>query len=183
MRSWFVVLVLVAGCHLRAGLDAASRANGPLQGVMTRSSVSRADGVINLPTDNGRNYSLEAGFGNSVVTVSGLMAVHDVTSTSFTPGAGYIATTLGANVRWMMLRWKGFSPTVAAGPARMMLLDRQSGEQTWGNALRFSAGLQYKLGPIAVYGDAYREAVSFSSGAATGSTMLDGITVGLAVQP
>jgi hypothetical protein len=183
MRSWFAVLVVLSGCHLRAGLDAASRANGPLQGVMSRSSVSRTDGVINLPPDNGRNYSLEAGFGNSTVTVSGLMAVHDVTSTSFTPGAGTIATTLGASVRWMMLRWKGLSPTVAAGPARMLLLDRTTGERTWGNALRFSSGLQYKVGPVAVYGEAYREAAAFSGGAATGTTMLDGVMFGLAVQP
>jgi hypothetical protein len=183
MRSWLVLVVVLGGCHLRAGLDAASRVNGPLQGVMSRSSVSRTDGVINLPPDNGRNYALEAGFGNSTVTISGLMAVHDVTSTTFTPGAGTIATTLGANVRWMMFRWKGLSPTVAAGPARMMLLDRSTGERIWGNALRFSSGLQYKLGPVAIYGDVYREAVAFSGGAATGTTMLDGITVGLAVQP
>lgn len=186
MRS-FVVLVLVAGCvagcHLRAGLDAASRANGPLQAVMARSSVSRADGVINLPPVNGRNYALEAGFGNGTVTLSGLVAVHDVTSTSFTPGAGYLATTLGGNVRWMMLHWKGLSPTLSAGPARVLLLDRSTGDRTWGNALRFSSGLQYKLGPVAVYGDVYREAVVFSGGAANGTTMLDGITVGLAVQP
>src|SRR5262249_48304553 len=111
------------------------------------------------------------------------LAVHDVTSTSFTPGAGYLATTVGGNVRWMMLHWKGLSPTLAAGPARMMLLDRSSGQRTWGNALRVSSGLQYKLGPVAIYGDVYREAVQFSSGAATGTTMLDGVTVGLAIQP
>jgi hypothetical protein len=184
MRSWIVLLVVaVAGCHLRAGLDAASRANGPLQAVMARSSVSRTDGVINLPPADGRNYTLEAGFGNSTVTMSGLVAVHNVTSTSFTPGAGYLATTLGGSVRWMMLHWNGLSPTLAAGPARVMLLDRSSGERTWGNALRFSSGLSYKLGPVAVYGDVYREAVVFNSGAANGTTMLDGISVGLAIQP
>ena len=187
MRSQLAVtvtaLALVAGCHLRAGLDAASRSNGPLQAVMARSSVSRADGVINLPPADGRNYSLEAGFGNSTVTLSGLVAVHDVTSTSFTPGAGFLATTLGGNARWMMLHWKGLSPTLAAGPARVMLLDRSTGERTWGNALRFSSGVSYKLGPVAVFGDVYREAVVFSGGAANGTTMLDGITVGLAIQP
>jgi hypothetical protein len=112
-----------------------------------------------------------------------LLAVHDVTSTSFTAGAGYLATTLGADVRWSMFRWKGLSPTVAAGPARMLLLDRSTGERAWGNAVRFGAGLQYRLGSVAIYGDVYREAVAFSDGAATGTTMLDGVTFGLALQP
>lgn len=179
----FAVLLLVTGCHLRAGYDAASRANGPLQAVMARSSVSRSDGVINLPPANGHNYALEAGFGNSTITVNSALAVHDVTSTSFTPGAGYLTATVGANVRWMVLRWKGLSPTVAAGPARVLLLDRTTGERTWGNALRFGGGLQYKLGPIALYGDVYREAAAFGAGPATGTTMIDGITVGVAVQP
>ena len=178
-----VVVLVVAGCHLRTGLDAASRVNGPLGAVMTRSSVSRSDGVLNLPQTGGRNYSLEAGFGNSAITVNGLVAVHDVTSTSFTAGAGYLATTLGADVRWAVLRWKGLSPTVAAGPARMMLVDRTTGDRTWGNAIRFGAGVQYRLGPIVLYGDVYREAVAFSSGAAQGTTTLDGVTLGLALQP
>jgi hypothetical protein len=179
----FAVLVVVAGCHLRAGFDAASRSNGPLQAVMTHSSVSRSDGVLNLPPVNGRNYAIEAGFGNSTLTVNGVMAVHDVTSTSFTPGAGYLASTLGANVRWETYHWKGLSPTVAAGPARILLLDRTTGERTWGNALRFGSGVQYRLGPVAIYGDIYREIAAFSSGAATGTTTIDGMTIGLALQP
>jgi hypothetical protein len=183
-HSWLVVvLAVVSGCHLRAGYDAASRANGPLDVVMTHASVSRTDGVVNLPSTGGHNYSLEAGFGNSKITVNSLLAVHDVTSNSFTPGAGYLATTLGANVRWMVLRWKGLSPTLAAGPAKLMLVDRSSGERVWGNAVRFGGGAQYKLGPIAIYGDVYREMVAFSSGAANGTTTLDGVTVGIALQP
>jgi hypothetical protein len=183
MRIWFAVLVVLAGCHLRAGLDAASRTNGPLRSLMSQSTVSRDDGVINLPPDNGRSYSLEAGFGTRTLTFNGVLAVHDVTSTSFTPGAGYLATTLGGNIRWSVLRWKGLSPTIAIGPGRMMLLDRTTGARTWGNGLRFASGVQYRLGPIAVYGDIYREIVAFSGGAAQGTTTLDGITLGLALQP
>jgi hypothetical protein len=177
------VLVVATGCHLRAGFDAASRASGPLQAVMARSSVSRSDGVLNLPPQGGRNYALEAGFGNSTLTVNGVMVVHDVTSTSFTPGAGYLATTLGGNVRWEPYHWHGLSPTVAAGPARIVLVDRTSGERTWGNALRGAAGVQLRLGPVAVYGDVYREMASFRDGAASGATTIEGVTVGLAIQP
>jgi hypothetical protein len=183
MRTWFAVLVVLSGCHLRAGLDAASRTNGPLRTVMSQSTVSRDDGVLNLPPANGRSYALEAGFGNSTVTFNGALAVHDVTSTSFTPGAGYLATTLGGNIRWSVLRWKGLSPTIAVGPDRMLLLDRTTGERTWGNGLRLGTGVQYRLGPIAVYGDLYREIVAFSGGAAQGTTTLDGITFGVALQP
>lgn len=177
------VLVAVTGCHLRAGFDAASRASGPLQAVMTRSSVSRSDGVLNPPSQGGRNYALEAGFGSSTLTVNGVMVMHDVTSTSFTPGAGYLATTLGASVRWEAYHWHGLSPTLAAGPARILLLDRSSGERTWGNALRGAAGVQLQLGPVAIYGDVYREIAAFRAGAAPGSTTFDGVTVGLALQP
>jgi hypothetical protein len=176
-------LFVVTGCHLRAGYDAASRASGPLQAVMTRSSVSRSDGVINLPPVDGHNYALEAGFGNDTLTVNAVAVAHDVRSTSFTPGAGYLATTLGANVRWSAYRWKGLSSMVAAGPARVLLLDRTSGERTWGNAVRFGSGVQYQLGRIAIYGDWYREMIAFGGGAATGTTTLDGVTVGLALQP
>jgi hypothetical protein len=178
-----VLLVLITGCHLRAGVDAASRSTGPLHSVMSLSTVSRSDGVINLPPANGRNYTLESGFGNRTFTLSGLLAVHDVTSTSFTPGAGYLATTVGASVRWSMFRWKGLSPSLGAGPVRMVLLDRSTGEGTWGNGLRFGAGAQYRLGPIAIYGDIYREVVAFGGGAAEGTTMLDGVTLGVALQP
>jgi hypothetical protein len=184
MRFAVVVLaVAVAGCHLRAGFDAASRASGPLQAVMSRSTVSRSDGVINLPPVNGRNYALEAGFGNQTFTFNALGAVHDVTSSSFTAGAGYLATTLGANVRWTMLRWKGLSPMVAAGPARMLLLDRTTGDRTWGNVVRINAGAQYRLGPVALYGDLYRELAAFGDGPARGTTTFDGFMVGLELQP
>jgi hypothetical protein len=179
----FAILILLAGCHLRAGLDATSRASGPLHNVMSRSTVSREDGVINLPPANGRNASLEAGIGVGELTLNGLVAVHDVSSTSFTPGAGYLATTLGANVRWRVLRWHGLAPTVAAGPARVLLLDRMTGERTWGNAIRASGGAEYRLGPITIYGDLYREMVHFGDGPATGTTSLDGFTLGLAIQP
>lgn len=182
-RLAIALLVVVTGCHLRAGYDAASRVNGPLQAVMTTSSVSRTDGVINLPPNGGHNYSLEAGFGTKAITVNGVMAMQNVTSSSFTPGAGYLATTLGVDARWAVVHWFGFSPTLAAGPARMLLLDRNTGERTWGNALRFAVGLQYQLGPIAIYGDMYRESVAFDSGPATGNTTLQGLTVGLALQP
>jgi hypothetical protein len=182
--TWLaVLLVAITGCHLRAGFDAASRSTGPLHSVMSQSTVSRTDGVINLPPANGRNYGLEAGFGNRTFTMSGLLAVHDVTSTSFTPGAGFLATTVGGNVRWSMFRWKGLSPSLGAGPVRMMLLDRSTGERTWGNGLRFGAGAQYRIGPIAIYGDLYREVVAFGGGAAQGTTTLDGVTLGLALQP
>lgn len=182
-RSALVLLVMVTGCHLRAGYDAASRANGPLQAAMAQSSVSRSDGVINLPTSGGHNYSLEAGFGTKSITVNGVMAMQNVTSSSFTPGAGYLATTLGIDARWAILHWMGLSPTLAAGPARMLLLDRNTGERTWGNAVRLAVGAQYQLGPVAIYGDFYRESVAFSSGPATGNTTLEGVTVGLALQP
>jgi hypothetical protein len=178
-----VLLVLITGCHLRAGFDAASRSTGPLHSVMSLSTVSSTDGVINLPPANGHNYALESGFGNRTFTFSGLLAVHDVTSTSFTAGAGYLATTVGASVRWSMFRWKGLSPTLGAGPVRMMLLDRSTGERTWGNGLRFGAGGLYRLGPIAIYGEIYREVVAFGGGAAEGTTMLDGVTLGVALQP
>jgi|GEM_PF-5404212 len=174
-----LVVVVLAGCHLRAGLDATSRSTGPLHDVMSQATVSRTDGVINLPPSEGNNYSLEAGFGNKIFTVNSVAAVHDVTSTTFTPGAGYLAATLGVNVRWLMFHWKNLSPSVAAGPARMMLLDRNTGDRTWGNGLRFGGGAQYQLGPLAFYGEAYREVIAFHSG----TTALDGITFGIALQP
>jgi len=76
-----------------------------------------------------------------------------------------------------------FGGGAAAGPVRMMLLDRSSGERTWGNGLRFGAGAQYRVGPVAIYADLYREVVAFGGGAAQGTTSLDGLTVGLALQP
>jgi hypothetical protein len=175
------VLAVLGACHLRAGLDATSRATGPLHAAMSQATVSRTDGVINLPPENGRNYSLEAGFGNKRFSINSVLAVHDVTSTSFTPGSGMLAGTIAANVRWTMFDWHHLTPSLAAGPARMMILDRTSGDRTWGNGVRFGGGAQYQLGPVALYTDLYREVVAFGGGA--GTTTLDGITVGLALQP
>ena len=182
--STAVLTASLTGCHVRAGYDAASRVNGPLHTLMASSSTSRTNGVTNLPTTDGHNYTLEAGFGLKSITINGLLAVHDVTSTSFTPGGGYLASTFGADVRWSMFDWHGLQPSLVGGPARMMLLDRNSGERQWGNALRLGVGAQYKLGPVAVYGDVYREIVAFDSdSAAAGNTTLDGVTIGLALQP
>jgi hypothetical protein len=178
-----VLLAVLTGCHVRAGVDAASQINGPLRTLMSQSTVTRTSGVTNLPTADGGSYALEAGFGTQTITVNTMLAVHDVTATSFTPGAGYLATTLGADVRWSVLHWKGLSPSIAAGPARMLLLDRTTGERTWGNGVRATAGVQYKLGPVAIYGDLYHEVVMFGGGAAAGTTQLDGVTLGLALQP
>jgi hypothetical protein len=174
---------VLTGCHLQAGFDAKPRINGPLQTLMTQSTVSRSDGVTNLPPTGGGTYGVEAGFGNKTFTINGVLAVHDVTSTSFTPGAGYLATTLGLNVRWSMLRWHGLSPVLDAGPARMMLLDRTSGERAWGNGVRAGAGLQYQLGPIALCADFYHEVIVFGGGAAEGTSKLDGVMLGVALQP
>jgi hypothetical protein len=44
------------------------------------------------------------------------------------------------------------------------------------------APAQPRLGPVAVYGGVYREIASFGDGAARGSTTIDGVTVGLALQ-
>ena len=178
-----LALLMVAGCHLRAGVDAAARTTGPLGVMMSQATVSRTTGVVNLPTDDGRNYGLEAGFGNKTFTINGVLAVHDVTSTSFTPGAGVLAATLGANVRWAALHWKGLAPTLAAGPVRTVLVDRTTGDRTWGNGVRFGGGAYYRIGPVAIYGDLYREVVVFGSGAATGTSKLDGVTFGVALEP
>jgi hypothetical protein len=178
-----IALTVLASCHVRMGADAAARATGPLQAVMAQGTVSRTTGVVSLPPDNGHNYALEAGFGNGTFTCNGLVAVHDVTSTSFTPGAGTLVATLGANVRWSVLRWHGLVPSLGAGPARVMLVDRTTGERTWGNGLRFAGGAYYQLGPVALYADLYREVVAFSGGAATGTSVLDGLTLGVVLQP
>jgi len=183
-RTRIVVLVgILGGCHLQAGFDAASRVNGPLHTLMSQASVTRTDGVTNLPTANGGSYTLEAGFGNQTFTVNSVVAVHDVTSTSFTPGAGYLATTLGADLRWSVLRWKGLSPTIAAGPARMVLVDRTTGDRAWATGIRGGAGVQYQLGRIAICGDYYHEVMAFPGGAAKGTSNLSGVTLGLALQP
>jgi len=174
-----LLLVVLSACHLRAGLDATSRANGPLHDAMSQATTSRTNGVINLPPENGRNYSLEAGFGNKTFTFNSVLAVHDATSTSFTPGSGMLAGTLGVNLRWAMFKWHNLSPSLAAGPVRMMILDRASGDRAWGNGLKFGAGAQYQLGPIALYADLYREIAAFDAG----TTTLDGLTVGIALQP
>lgn len=182
--STAVLTAGLTGCHLRAGYDAASRVNGPLHTLMASSTTSRSDGVTTLPTTDGHNYTLEAGFGLKSISVNGLIAVHNVTSSSFTPGGGYLASTFGLDVRWQIFDWHGFEPSLVAGPGRMMLLDRSSGDRQWGNVLRFGVGAQYKLGPIAIYGDAYREIVAFNAdSAASGNTTLDGLTIGLALQP
>jgi hypothetical protein len=82
-----------------------------------------------------------------------------------------------------VLRWKGLSPQFAAGPARMALVDRTTGDRTWGNGLRAAVGLQYRLGPVALCGDYYHEVMVFGGGAAQGTSTLDGFTLGLALQP
>lgn len=178
-----IALTVLASCHLRLGADAAARSTGPLAAVMTQATVSRATGVVSLPPDGGRNYAMEAGVGNDTFTANALVAVHDVTSTSFTAGTGSLAATVGVDVRWRVLRWHGLSPSLAAGPARVVLVDRTTGDRSWGNGLRFGAGAQYQLGRIAIYADAYREIVAFSDGPATGTSTLDGVTVGLSLQP
>lgn len=182
MRLAVVALVLCA-CHVRAGFDTTARSSGPLAMAIKHPNVTRTDGVLELPPVEGRTYSIGGGFGDRHITIGMSLAAHDATQASFAPGTGYLAMTAAIDLRWTILRIAHLAPVLDVGPARMMLLDRNTGDRTWGNGLRFGGGLQLVFGRFAIYGDAYREVMVFDGGAAKGTSTLDGVTVGLALTP
>jgi len=179
----FLALVVLAACHLRAGFDTATRSTGPLAAAIKHPNVTRTDGVVELPPVEGRNYSVGGGFGDRHITIGMSLSAHDATQASFAPGTGYLAMTAAIDLRWTIMRFAHIAPVVDVGPARMMLLDRTTGDRTWGNGLHFGGGVQLVFGRFAMFGAAYREVIVFDGGAAKGTSTLDGITVGLALTP
>ncbi len=176
-------VVVLGACHVRAGYDTTARSSGPLAYAVKHPNVARQDGVLELPPTEGHNYSIAGGFGDRHLTVGLGLTAHDVTQASFAPGTGYLAMSAGIDLRWRVCEIAHIAPVIDVGPARMMLLDRSSGDMTWGNGIRFGGGAEVVFGRFAIYGDAYREVVAFDGGAAKGTSTLDGITIGLALTP
>jgi hypothetical protein len=191
MRALLLVIV-VAACHptFSVGYDARPRVTGPLAGLRGQTVAPRTALVGAEPTvspEPGGNYSLAIGGGAKDFTISAALHAHDASgSTVSLPAAGspyYLDASANLDFSWSFLRWKMFSTNIHAGPTRNLLLDRSTGERSWGNGVRYGGGAALSVKFMTVFADYYNEAVAFNDGAAQGVSVISGVMVGVALRP
>jgi hypothetical protein len=187
------LLALVAACHpyVSAGADATWRVHGPLastvnQPVAARAASSTSSSSDAAPVAMGGNYAIAFGSTLREFQIGIGLAAHDATAASFgnlqTPDAPhYLAATGTFDITWNWLKWRWVSTNIHVGPARSLLLDRTTGDRTWGFGVRYGAGLAVTAGSVGLFADAYRAALVFDGGPAPGFSDVTGVTVGIAL--
>ena len=188
-RLALLALAVLAACHpvVSVGYDTRSTTRGPLAALSGRAIAQRqtSAAATDQAAPDGGTYTLAVGGGARDFTISGTLTAHDVTGASFaSPSDGspqYLTGAVGLDFGWTWLRWKALSTSLHAGPGRMVVLDRASGERSWGNGLHYGAGVAVSLKLVSLLADLHRDSFVFDDGPATGTSTMSGLTIGVAL--
>jgi hypothetical protein len=182
-------LVAATGCNprLHAGYDATAKVRGPLANLQSIPRIAAITGDPNAAPapPEGRTINAGIGFGDKVFQIGlGIRANNIAQSTlEIANGPQYLSAAASLDFRYTFVRIKNISTNMVLAPTRTLLVDSAAGNYSWGNGMRYGAGLQVKVGSFGVFADAYQEKVIFSEGPAYGNSTRTGVTLGLAFQP
>ncbi|MBP6629441.1 MAG: hypothetical protein KBG28_32120 [Kofleriaceae bacterium] len=173
---------VAAGCgpgYMAAGYDAKWACHGPM--------AATVDDV------QGESGSVGVGMGSRAFAVEAWIHGHNVTSQSLalpswsadqglsTEAPRYLGASSSLMARWGWLQKGPVTVSLSGGPTRALLIDRMSGERSWGTGYRYGTGFELAMGPITASVSAYRGELYFAGGPADGHSTLVGTTLGLAV--
>ncbi|CAN5681962.1 hypothetical protein BH11MYX1_BH11MYX1_08190 [soil metagenome] len=192
--------MLFAACHpyLSGGVETSSRTRGPLANLQgqpvasARPVTALSEGEtapINTAPTLPHTYSVAIGSAPvpDFHIELGLHA-HDISSDSWqrqSASAAYLSSpryltgTGSLDFSWMVLRFKHVGTYIHVGPAFGVIVDRGDGSRSFGQAVRFGAGIQIDLPLVRLYVDASQTELMITSGPAAGVNQLAGITMGL----
>lgn len=188
-RALVLAALAAAGCspRIHAGYDATAHVKGPLANLQ---SIPRIAAITGDPdaapaAPEGRTINAGIGFGDKIFQIGlGIRANNIAKSTlDVANGPQYLSAAASLDFRYTFVRIKGISTNMVLAPTRTLLVDSAAGEYSWGNGIRYGAGLQMKLGSFGVFADAYQEKIIFGEGPAYGNSTRTGVTLGLAFQP
>ena len=177
--------VLACAPRVSVAYDAAARLAGPLANLGGIARVTAVTGISVPPPPEGKTYAFGLGFGPRWLTVGGRLFVNNISGAMLDPLSGpqYVSAGGALDVRGALAVVRGLSVTATLGPTRTVLADTTRGTSTWGNGLRYGAGISYALWMLSLYADAFQEQLWFVEGPAVGNSTRTGLTVGVAFQP
>ena len=187
VRLVLFVLATLTACTPRVsvGYDASARLRGPLANLNGIARLTAVTGLPVRPPPEGKTFSLGIGGGTRWLTVGGRVFVNNISGDTLDTykGPQFMSAGGALDVRGALTVFRGLSVTGQLAPTRTILVDTARGNSSWGNGLRYSAGLSYALYVIHLYADVFQEQLWFGEGPAMGNSTRTGLTVGLAFQP
>ena len=161
-----------------------AKLTGPMAHLQTIPRLAATQKIPAPPPPEGRNYSAALGIGDHRMSLGVRVNANNVSGSTLDPMSGpqYVSAAAAIDVRCALITYKGMGLIVEVSPSRTMLVDTTINAKTYGDGIRYGGGLQYvHRKTFAIYGDYYREILSFMDGPARGNSYRTGITLGLAV--
>jgi hypothetical protein len=173
------------GPRVSVAYDASARLSGPLATLGNITRVTAVTGITVPPPPEGKTLALGVGFGTRWLTIGGRVYANGVSGAMLDALSGpqYLSAGGALDVRGELRVVAGLSVAATLAPTRTVLVDTMRGDVTWGNGVRYGAGVSYALWMLSVYADAFQEQLWFSDGPAAGNSTRTGLTLGLAFQP
>lgn len=187
MRSSVLFLAVLAACTPRVSVayDASARLSGPLANLNGIARLTAVTGLPVRPPPEGKTFSLGVGGGTRWLTVGGRLFANNISGVTLDAYTGpqYVSAGAALDVRGALAIIYGLSATLQLSPTRTLLIDTTTADSSWGNGIRYGAGLSYALWMVHLYADVFQEQLWFGEGPATGNSTRTGLTIGLAFQP
>ncbi|MEO7094328.1 MAG: hypothetical protein ABI175_13820 [Polyangiales bacterium] len=190
MRAVLVLAALVLGaCHpkLSAGYDASAHVRGPLANLSTIPRIAGFTGDTEgtTPAPEGRTVNAGLAFGDRNFQFGiGLRANNIAKSTlDVANGPQYLSAAASLDFRYTWVHIKNFSTNLVLAPTRTVLVDSANKSYSWGNGLRYGAGMMFQVSVFGLYADLYQEKIVFGEGPAFGDSTRTGVSLGLSFQP
>jgi len=168
-------LYVLAACHpqLAAGFDTSSHVSGPVSSMVT--PIARAPGATEAPPP-GRSVSMWIGAGKRYVSLDAGLHLHDIDSQTTT------FATASLDVRFTIPFYNHFAFGGHFGPAAGAIVDRTSGDNGFGQGMRFGGLVSANVGAFGVFADLYETELVFFNGPAQGASKLTGLIFGIALR-
>jgi hypothetical protein len=175
LKLWLAALYVLAACHpqLAAGYETSSHVSGPLNNMVA--PVARQPGASDA-TAPARSVSMWIGGGGRYASIDAGLHLHDIDSQTA------MLATASVDCRFMIPFYNHIAFGGHIGPAAGMVVDRTSGEDAFGQGVRFGGLVSANVGAFGVFADVYETEMVFLSGAAKGNSTLTGLIVGVALR-
>jgi hypothetical protein len=93
----------------------------------------------------------------------------------------YLTASGSLAFRWTPIRISHFAASAHVGPDDMMIVDRTSGSQSFGQGVRYGGTLTLNTPVVSGFVDYYRSSIVFMDGPAVGYNEITGVMVGLSL--
>ncbi|MCX5740981.1 MAG: hypothetical protein NT062_00615 [Proteobacteria bacterium] len=156
------MLLSLAACKpfVSAGVDTAPRVTGAMAAMATEP----------------RSASVGLGGGDLDFTIGLGLHVHELARDQAFAGSSSL------DFQWSVLRWRGASAYMHAGPEIMGVADQATMMMAAGYGVRYGLGVAFAVSIFTVFADWHREVVNFEGGPAPGSNMVEGTMLGIALR-